>query len=90
MEIPSKQKIQQILINHSHDINFRKLLKICKNYNSKPYSILVNSTMMNRQFFDYFHFMRNLLERIQKLMMTNDKNIRDHQNTILVKKQLKY
>ena len=42
MKIPNKRELQQIVVNHSSDINFRDFIKICKTCTSEAYSFLVN------------------------------------------------
>ena len=41
MKIPSRQKIQQIHINHSSDIKFTEFKKLYKKSNVKPYCFVV-------------------------------------------------
>ena len=37
MKIPNKRELQQIAVNHSSDIDFKKFTKIHKKYIAKPY-----------------------------------------------------
>ena len=41
LKIPNKQKLQQILCNHSSDIDFQNFVKLFKRGSGKPYSFLV-------------------------------------------------
>ena len=45
-KIPNKQKLQQIAINHSSDINTKDLTNIYKKYTAEPYSFLLNDTTL--------------------------------------------
>ena len=40
MKIPNKRELQQIASNHLCDIDFKDLMKLCKDYAKDPYSIL--------------------------------------------------
>ena len=42
MKIPNKRELQQIVLNHSSDIDFKDFMKIYKKCTAKPYSFLVN------------------------------------------------
>ena len=42
MKIPNKRELQQIVINHSSDVDFKELMKIYKKCTAEPYSFLVN------------------------------------------------
>ena len=46
MRIPNKRELQQIAINHSSDTDFKDFVRIYKKYVDKPYSFLVNDTML--------------------------------------------
>ena len=43
MKIPNKREVQQIVLNHSSDIDF---FRICKKCTDEPYSFLVNDTTL--------------------------------------------
>ena len=45
-KIPNKRELQQIVINHSSDINTKDFANICKKYTDEPYSFLVIDTML--------------------------------------------
>ena len=45
-EIPNKRELQQIALNHSSDIDFKDFIKIHKKCTDKPYSFLVNDTLL--------------------------------------------
>ena len=42
MKIPNKRELQQIVSNHSSDIEFKGFMKLYKDYTNKPYSFSVN------------------------------------------------
>ena len=46
MKIPNKRELQQIVLNHSSDIDFKDLIKIYKKCTKEPYSFLVNDTTL--------------------------------------------
>ena len=59
MKIPNKRELQQIALNHSHDIDFKDFMKIYKKCTAKPYSLLVNDTTLPSD--DPLRFRKNLL-----------------------------
>ena len=75
MKIPNKKELQQILFNHSSDIDFNNFMNLYKKYTAKPYSFLVIDATLGSD--NPLYFRENLLERISKLIMTIDDNIRD-------------
>ena len=58
MKIPNKRELQQIAINHSLDINTKDFINIYKKCTDKPYSFLVNDTMLASD--DPLRFRKNL------------------------------
>ena len=46
MKIPNKKELQQILFNHSLDIDFQDFINLRKNCTAKPYSFLVIDTTL--------------------------------------------
>ena len=46
MKFPNKRKLQQIVLNHSSDIDFKDFMNIYKKYIKEPYSFLVNDTTL--------------------------------------------
>ena len=46
MKLPNKRELQQIVLNHSSDIDFKDFMKIYKKYTKEPYSFLVNDTTL--------------------------------------------
>ena len=46
MKIPNKREFQQIVLNHSSEIDFRHFVRIYKKYTDEPYSFLVNDTTL--------------------------------------------
>ena len=47
MKIPNKRKLQQIVLNHSSDIDFKDFAKIYKKCTDEAYSFLVNDTTLS-------------------------------------------
>ena len=45
-KIPNKRELQQIAINHSSDISTKDFINIYRECTGKPYSFLVNDTML--------------------------------------------
>ena len=44
VKIPNKRELQQIVLNHSSDFDFKDFVKIYKKCTKEPYSFLVNDT----------------------------------------------
>ena len=74
MKIPNKQEIQQITFINSSDIDFKDFKNLHKKMQCKPSSFLVVEATIASD--NPSRFRQNLLERIQKLIMTNDDKIR--------------
>ena len=47
MKIPNERELQQFVLNHSSDIDFKDFMKIFKKYTAEPYSFLVNDTILS-------------------------------------------
>ena len=60
MKIPNKRELQQIVLNHSSDIDFKDFMNIYKKCTTEPYSFLVNDTTLPSD--DPLRFRKNLLE----------------------------
>ena len=75
MNIPNKRKLQQIVHNLLSDICFKDFMNLSKKGIAKPHSFLVIDDTLASD--NPSGFRKNLLERIQKLIMTIDDNIRD-------------
>ena len=58
LKIPNKRELQQIPISHSSDIDFKDFINIYKKCTDKPYSFLVNNTMLSSD--DPLRFRKNL------------------------------
>ena len=58
VKIPNKRELQQIEISHSSDIDFKDFIKIYKKCTDKPYSFLVNDTMLSSD--DPLKFRKNM------------------------------
>ena len=59
MKIPNKRELQQIVLNHSSDIDFKDFMNIYKKSTKEPYSFLVNDTTLPSD--DPLRFRKNLL-----------------------------
>ena len=46
VKIPNKRELQQIVLNHSSDVNSKDLINIYKKYTAEPYSFLVNDATL--------------------------------------------
>ena len=46
MKIANKRDLQQIVLDHSLDINSKDFIKIYKKYTAEPYSFLVNDATL--------------------------------------------
>ena len=59
MKIPNKRELQQLVVNHSSDIDFKDFMKIYKKCTTEPYCFLVNDTTPPSD--DPLRFRKNLL-----------------------------
>ena len=59
MKIPNKRELQQIVLNHSSDIDFKDFMNIYKKCTKEPYSFLVNDTTLPLD--NPLRFRKNLL-----------------------------
>ena len=62
MKIPNKRELQQIVYNHSSDIDFKDFMDHYKKCTAKPYSFLVIDATLASD--NPSCFRKNLLERI--------------------------
>ena len=46
MKIPIKRELQQIVLNHPSDVDFKDFIKIYKKCTAEPYSFLVNDATL--------------------------------------------
>ena len=60
MKIPNKRELQQIVLNHSSDIDFKDFMKIYKKCTTEPHLVLVNDTTLPSD--DPLWFRKNLLK----------------------------
>ena len=60
MKIPNKRELQQNVLNHSSDIDFKDFIKIYKKCTAELHSFLVNDTTL--QLDDPLRFRKNLLK----------------------------
>ena len=58
-KIPNKRELQQIVLNHSSDIDFKEFMNIFKKSTTETYSFLVNDTTLPSD--DPLRFRKNLL-----------------------------
>ena len=47
IKTPNNRELQQIVSNHSSDIDFKDFMKLYKDYTKEPYSFLVNETTLS-------------------------------------------
>ena len=60
MKIRNKRELQQIVLNHSSDIDFKDFTKIHKAGTADPYYFLVNGSTLSSD--DLLRFRKNLLK----------------------------
>ena len=73
MKIPNEQGIQQIAYNHSSDIDIKNFLKLYKNVLQDHIFLVIDGTLASN---NSLHFRKNLVGRIQKIIMTIADKIR--------------
>ena len=59
-KIPNKKELQQIVLNHLSDVDFKDFIKIYKKCTLQPYSFLVNHRALSSD--DPLRFRKNLLK----------------------------
>ena len=59
MEIPNKRELQQIVLNHSSDTEFKDFMKLYKDYTTEPFSFFKNDTTLLSD--NPLRFRKNLL-----------------------------
>ena len=75
MKLPNKRELQQVVVNHSSDNDFKDLLNPYKKCTVNSYLFLVNTTTLVSD--NSSCFQHNLLKRIKQLLMTILQKIRD-------------
>ena len=75
MKIPNKWEHQQTAFIHSLDIDFKDFMNLYNKCTAKPYSFLVIDATLASD--NLLCLRKNLLEKIQKFIMTTDDKIRD-------------
>ena len=60
MNIPNKREMQEIVSNHSSDIDFKNFMKLYKVYTKESYSFLANDTTLSSD--NPLRFRKNLLK----------------------------
>ena len=71
-KISNKRELEEIVFNHSSDIEVKGFINLYNNDTAKPYPYLVIDGALAPSC-----FRKNLLEKIQKSMTAADDNIRD-------------
>ena len=84
-KILCKGELQQVAFNHSSDIDFKIFVNCYKKCTAKPYLFLVTDSTLVLD--NPLCFRKNLLERIWKLIMTIDNNIRDEKLQYYIKRE---
>ena len=74
MKIPNKGELQEIAFNHLSDTDFQDFMNLHKKCTTKPYSFLAIDTTLASD--NSSRFRKNLLEKIEKLIMTTDNKIK--------------
>ena len=62
MKIPNKQELQEIVFNHSSDVEFKDFMNLYEKFTAKPYYFLVIDANLVSDIPSRFR--KNLLERI--------------------------
>ena len=62
MKIPNKRELQQIVLNHSSNIDFKDFINLYKKYSEKLYPFLVTDATLASD--NLLRFRKNLLETI--------------------------
>ena len=74
MKIPNKRELQQTAFNHTSDIDFQDFMNLYKKCTYKALPFLVIGTTLVSD--NSSSFRKNLLETIQKLIITIDDKIK--------------
>ena len=75
MKIPNKRELQQIVLNHLSNIEFKYFIKLYKGYNKEPFSFLVNNTTLPSD--NLLRFTKKLLQiTVKKTQKNNQKQNR--------------
>lgn len=64
MYIPNRQDVQQIVINHSSDIDLKYFTKLYQKCAAEPYSFLVIDTIIPSD--NALNFQKNLIEEVYR------------------------
>ena len=75
MKISNKRELQQIAVNHSSDIDFKKFYKDLEKCTAEPYSFLVIDTTLPLD--NPLRFRKIILKLIYNKIMTIDDQFRD-------------
>ena len=60
IKIPNKRELQQIVLNHSSDIDFKDFMKMYKKCTAEPYSFLVDDATLPSD--NLLRFRKSLME----------------------------
>ena len=85
MKIRNKQELQQISFNQSSDTDYKDFMNLYKKCTAKSFSFLVIDAILASD--NPARFGKNLLERIKKLIMTTDDNVRDEKLEYDIKRE---
>ena len=89
MKALKKRHLKQNVFNHSSDINFIDFMNLFEKSTAKSYSLLVIDATLASEYPSRFR--NNLLETIQKIIVTIDNKISmKNYNMILTEKQQKH
>ena len=89
MKALKKRHVKKIAFNHSSDINFIDFMNLFEKSTAKSYSFLVIDATLASEYPSRFR--NNLLETIQKIIVTTDNKIRmKNYNMILTEKEQKH
>ena len=64
MKISNKGELQQIASNHSSDIDFKDFIHLYTICTAKPYSFLVNNTILSSD--NFLNFICNLIQQLKR------------------------
>ena len=88
IKIANKRELQQIAFNNSSDIDFKDFMNFYKKCTTKPCSLLVIGATLASDI--PLRFRKNLLERMQKLILTIDDKIKDENYYMILTEKQKY
>ena len=84
MKIPKKLELQQIVFNHSFDIDFRNFMNIYKKYTAKQYHFLIIDCTLALN--NPLHLRENLFKNVWKITINIVGKFRDEKLQYDIKK----